>query len=491
MPRTTSTCPTLHRPLAAALALLSLLSAACGGSSPDGPPPVEVVVDVQIEPATVTLDPGESFTFAALVTTEITEPALAAVTDVTWASLAEDVVTVAADGRVLAVAPGTARVTATAGGLTAEALVTVREPVVDPPLVAVVELSEAAPSLAEGASRVLTATPRDATGAPIAGLPVLWRTSDEGVVYVTAGGELRAVRAGAADVTATVRGTTATARVTVTLDTPFDLFFEVWTPEISRFRWMTHDLRDPQAEAAYLMAGGTVSGAPVPSPAGDRIAFTLSSPLSPRNQLRVVDLQRETMWFVELPGMVGDVAWSWEGTHLAFALQSPETGYDIWTIRADGTGAVNLTGSLGLGNDAQPAWAPASLGKLAFTRVVDGESNVWTVDADGANATRITTGGADAEPAWSPDGASIAFQRSGAAIFGDLYFASPTGAIQRSLAGVPGIQGRPAWSPDGSLLAFTSAGDVYTVRTTDAFLARRTFDGEATAELRPGWLRRR
>jgi len=450
-----------------------------------------VVVDVQIEPAAVTLDVGQSYTLAALVTTETTEPALAAVTDVTWASLDDDIATVAADGRVVAILPGAARVTATAGGITAQALVTVREPVVDPPPVATVELSEAAVTLAEGATRGLTATPRDATGAPIAGLAVIWRTSDEGVVYVTAGGELRAVRAGAADVTATVHGRTATARVTVTLDTAYDLFFEAWSAEMGRFRWMTRDLRDPLAEPAYLMAGSTVSGAPVPSPAGDRIAFAISSPLSPRNQLRVVDLQRETMWFVELPGTVADVAWSWEGSHLAFALWSADTGSDIWTIRADGTGAVNLTGGLGLGNDTQPTWAPASLGKLAFTRVVDGESNVWTVDADGANPTRITTGGADAEPAWSPDGASIAFQRSGAAIFGDLYFASPTGAIQRSLAGVPGIQGRPSWSPDGQLLAFTSAGDVYTVRTTDAFLARRTFDGEAAVELRPGWLRRR
>jgi hypothetical protein len=490
MPRTIPNRPTLHRP--APFALLALLAAACGGEAePDRPPATEVVVDVRVEPAAVALDVGESLALAALVTTEAADPALAAITDVTWGSQSSDVATVALDGTVVAIAPGTARVTATAGGVVGEALITVREPAGAPRAVETVEISESEVTLAEGASHPLTATPRDAGGGAIEGLPVLWRTSDEGVVFVTAGGELRAVRAGTADVTATVHGKRATARVTVTLDTAYDLFFEAWSPEAARFSWMTRDLRDPLAEDLLLMAGSTVAGAPVPSPAGDRIAFAISSPLSPRNQLRVVDLQRETIWFVELPGTVADVAWSWEGEHLAFALRSPGTGHDVWTTRADGTGAVNLTGALGAGDDAQPTWAPASIGKLAFTRVVDGEMNVWTVDVSGANPTRLTAGGADADPAWSPDGTSIAFQRSSAGFFGDLFFASPAGAVQRSLLGVPGIQGRPAWSPDGQLLAFTSGGDVYTLRTTDAFLARRTFDGDATVEQRPGWLRRR
>ena len=571
------------------LALVALL-AGCGDGRPDRDPPpptdpVEVVVDVQIEPAAVTLAVGETFTLAALVTTETTEPALRAEpADVTWESKSSAIVSVASDGTLEALAPGTALVTATAGGITAEAVVTVREPDVDPPPVvddlqlsetvltlvvgadrqltavpvdaagapvpgatvawstldasvatvsasglvhaagpgetrvratsgdvsadvivkaaavepppptgvASVELSETAVSLAEGTSRTLVATPRDANGAAIGGLAVRWRTSDEGVVYVTAGGELRAVRAGAADVTATVHGKVATARVTVTLDTPYDLFYEVHVPALSRFHWMTRDVRDPAAPALVLMAGSVTSAQPVPSPAGDRIAFTLSNPLSTSNQLRVVDLHRETIWYFEVPGQVQDVTWSWDGAYLAFALRSEETGLDVWTVRADGTGEVNLTAALGVGNDTQPTFSPAEVGKLAFTRAgVDGTTRIWTVNLNGSNAAPLTTGVADADPAWSPDGTSIAFQRSGAATFGDLFFVSPMGAIQRSLYGVPGIQARPAWSPDGKLVAFTSGGDVYTVRTTDSFLSRRTFDGDATVELRPGWLKRR
>jgi Tol biopolymer transport system component len=308
---------------------------------------------------------------------------------------------------------------------------------------------------------------------------------------VTAGGQLRGVSPGTADVTATVQGRSASARVTVTLETAYDLFFEAWSADAARFNWLTRDLRAPAAESQLLMAGSTIAASPVPSPGGDRIAFTLSTPLRPLNQLRIVNLQRETLWFAEFPGEVADAAWSADGDRLAFAVRSAETGFDIWVVGADGTGAVNLTAALGPGNDTQPSWAPAAVGKLAFTRGVDGQVNVWTVDADGANPARLTTGGADADPAWSPDGSSIAFQRSGAAIFGDLFFVSPAGVVQRSLVGLPGIQGRPAWSPDGALVAFTSASDVYTVRAADGQVARRTFDGEATVEQRPGWLKRR
>jgi len=479
------------------LLLFSFLLAACGGEGPDRTPPVdpiEVVVDVQIEPTLVTLDVGETFTLAALVTTETTEPgaAPAAITDVTWRSLSAHVATVAADGTVVALAPGLTLITATAGGITGEAIVEVRDPgAPPPPVVDRVELSFTALTLAEGGTGTLTATPRDAGGAEIPGLAVLWSSSDEGVATVTAGGEARAVRPGTADVTATVHGKTATARVTVTLETPFDLIFEAWSADTARFNWLTLDLRDPAAAGQLLMAGSTIAAAPVPSPAGDRIAFTLSAPLRPLNQLRVVNLQRETLWFVEFPGEVVDAAWSADGARLAFAVRSAETGFDVWVIGADGTGAVNLTGRLGPGNETQPTWAPVAMGQLAFTRNAGGLSDIWIASADGADQARLTTGGADADPAWSPDGASIAFQRSGAAIFGDLFFVSPAGAVQRSLVGMPGIQGRPAWSPDGALVAFTSGSDVYTMRAADGVVARRTFDGEATVEQRPGWLRRR
>jgi len=299
-----------------------------------------------------------------------------------------------------------------------------------------------------------------------------------------------AYRAGAADVTATVHGKSAVARVTVTLETPYDLFFEAYSASLARHVFYTRDLRDPAAASQPLMDGGTGPGRATPAPDGTRIALVVSTPGAATGQLRVVNLARTTLGSFDFPGHVDDPAWSPDGTRLAFRVHAAGSGADIWTMNADGSAPLNLTADHGGSNETSPSWSPVGLGRIAYARTSGGASTIWTMAVDGTDKRQLTFGGADAEPAWSPDGAVIAFQRSSAGIFGDLWFVSPDGSGARSLGQVPGIQSAPSWSPDGSLLAFTSGPDVHTLRRDGGFLARRTFDQETTGEMRPGWLLR-
>ena len=62
-----------------------------------------------------------------------------------------------------------------------------------------------------------------------------------------------------------------------------------------------------------------------------------------------------------------------------------------------------------------------------------------------------------ASPAWSPNGALIAFERSDG-----LWLMDPRGAKQRRL--VKGTAYTPAWSPDGTTIAFSSGREIVTVR---------------------------
>jgi Tol biopolymer transport system component len=101
----------------------------------------------------------------------------------------------------------------------------------------------------------------------------------------------------------------------------------------------------------------------------------------------------------------------------------------------------------------------------------------------------------DDQPAWSPDGTTLVFQRSGNALFGDLFLVDLMTGVARPLtpyAGpIPGIQLNPVWSPDGRMIAFasrheTEAYQIYTIWADGTRLARRT--DEVIDLLDPEWL---
>ena len=98
-----------------------------------------------------------------------------------------------------------------------------------------------------------------------------------------------------------------------------------------------------------------------------------------------------------------------------------------------------------------PLW-----GKIVFTSLRDGNSEIYTMDSDGSNQTRLTFHEAnDGTSAWSPNGQQIVFrsERDGNA---EIYVMDADGSNQRRLTHHPGIDGQPDWSPDGSQIAFAS-----------------------------------
>jgi Tol biopolymer transport system component len=120
-------------------------------------------------------------------------------------------------------------------------------------------------------------------------------------------------------------------------------------------------------------------------------------------------------------------------------------GFDghIDIIKSNGTGRTSLTS--GSATDSEPAWSPDGA-KIAFTR----NHAIYVMNADGTGLTRLTSdavfvGGA----AWSPDGQHIAF----ASLNGGIWVMDADGANPHQLP-VGGYE--PAWSPDGSRIAFAS-----------------------------------
>ena len=96
------------------------------------------------------------------------------------------------------------------------------------------------------------------------------------------------------------------------------------------------------------------------------------------------------------------------GARLAFIRDlGPSIGFEIFTVRPDGTGLKRLTDNLA--EEWGPKWSPDGT-KIAFSSHRDGNDDIYVMDRTGDNVTRLTENDAsDAVPTWSPDGSKIAF----------------------------------------------------------------------------------
>jgi Tol biopolymer transport system component/imidazolonepropionase-like amidohydrolase len=161
------------------------------------------------------------------------------------------------------------------------------------------------------------------------------------------------------------------------------------------------------------------------------------------------------------------VAVSPDGRTLALDLQG-----SIWTLPAGGGAATRITDPF---NDArQPAWSPDGT-SIAFFAYRDGGYDIWAVSPDGSNQHKLTWGPFDdREPAWSHDGTRLAFSSDRGNPLGSDYniwiLEVSTGAL-RQLTTADSDDYMPTWSPDDREIAFASARDtgrsVWAVRVAD------------------------
>lgn len=107
--------------------------------------------------------------------------------------------------------------------------------------------------------------------------------------------------------------------------------------------------------------------------------------------------------------------------------------------------------------DLDPCWAPDG-SRIAFASDKDGVFNLYTIDANGENRTRMTNStGDDIQPDWSPGGGKIAFASDQASVVHQIYWMDVNTGNQQKLTQSDYSTGYPRWSPDGLQIAFHSA----------------------------------
>jgi TolB protein len=129
-------------------------------------------------------------------------------------------------------------------------------------------------------------------------------------------------------------------------------------------------------------------------------------------------------------------------------------------MNADGSGRRRLTR---LRNARSPAWSPDGAA-IAFTHRPEkpGNREIYVLTLKTGKLRRLTRTKADESlPQWSPDGRRIVYQRwdDEGGDCCEVFVMNADGSGQRKLTRRPGFDGGPAWSPGGGLIAFVSGGE--------------------------------
>jgi Tol biopolymer transport system component len=132
-------------------------------------------------------------------------------------------------------------------------------------------------------------------------------------------------------------------------------------------------------DSACALPGGRVAFVR-PKPGNDEVAAIFVAGLSGKGVKRI------TPW-----GSYADkIDCSPNGTRIVFSKPSfDDGGSNVYTIKVDGTGAVQLTHAAGSINAGADSWSPDG-SKIAYVSNKTGPYQIWTMNSDGSHQKQLT-----------------------------------------------------------------------------------------------------
>lgn len=170
-------------------------------------------------------------------------------------------------------------------------------------------------------------------------------------------------------------------------------------------------------------------------------------------------------------------SWSPDGTKIAFIGRQKECNgqseqfslfADIYTVNIDDLQQTRITTCWHVSTiDWSPDGQKIVFSTLEIDPVLRNDMNIYVVNIDGSDMKRLTIEyGEDISPKWSPDGQKIAFmsRRDGTNIdrpfrIGDIYVMNADGSEQTNITQTPWHEAAPSWSPDGKSIVYEAIDD--------------------------------
>jgi Tol biopolymer transport system component len=188
------------------------------------------------------------------------------------------------------------------------------------------------------------------------------------------------------------------------------------------------------------------------SPNGERVVFA-NSDENGQTSLYIVDRTGKNLRLLfEGPNYSGPTsivgaAWSPDSQTIAFAMSTTQLfEYEIFLINADSnetpqqlnSGLLGITGSLD--------WSPDGK-SLLISAGPPGDKDIFRLDLQANVITRLTYGGNNNSPSFSPDGEYIAYNSLRNGGQADIYLIRADGTDERQLTNHPEPDWQPQWEP--------------------------------------------
>jgi len=224
------------------------------------------------------------------------------------------------------------------------------------------------------------------------------------------------------------------------------------------------------------------------APDGKRIV----SDLAFFDQRHIVAANDDGTWDILLTeaGVNSDPVWSPDGKKIAYS--STDGGnWDIYVMDVDGGNPTRITNHPA--QDVNAAWSPDS-SKLAFASDRDGNLEIYVSDLITKTITRLThRPGSDSHPSWSPRSGEIVFQ-SDQDGDSEIYRMNEFGAEVIKLTSNRIDDLTPWWSPDGQWIIYASGAEakdleIYTMSRDGDEVTRLTHNQHV--DLYPRWAPRK